>query len=193
MGTFVLILISAVLVNNVVLTRFLGLCPFMGISGRLDSALGMGLATAFVLTVSSILAFLVYRYLLQPLDLVYLRTLTFILIIAVAVQSAEQLIRRASPRLHRIMGLYLPLITSNCAVLGVAILATQNQTSVLTAALYGFGAAAGFSLVLLLLASIRERLDGAPVPELMRGAPIALVTAGIMALAFTGFTGMARI
>ena len=193
MTSLLLILVATVLVNNVILTRFLGLCPFMGVSSRLDSALGMGFATTFVLTLSSVLAYALHQYVLTPLGLEYLRTLGFILVIAVTVQFAELMIRRNSPRFHRVMGLFLPLITSNCAVLGVAILATQSQSSLVHAATYGFGAAVGFTIVLLLLAAIRERLEGADVPLPFQGAPIALITAGIMALGFMGFTGMARI
>lgn len=185
-----LILLGTVLVNNFVLVQFLGLCPFMGVSRRVDSAIGMGVATTFVLTLATSLSYLVNHWFLLPLDLEYLRTLSFIVVIAVVVQFTEVVIRRQSPLLHRVLGLYLPLITSNCAVLGVALLSTQRQHSLLEAMIYGFGAAVGFTLVLVLFSVMRERLELADIPAPFKGSAIALISAGIMSLAFMGFTGL---
>jgi electron transport complex protein RnfA len=185
-----LLLIGTVLVNNFVLAKFLGLCPFMGVSRRLDSAYGMALATGFVLTLSSALSWMVQRWLLAPLHLEHLRTLAFILVIAAVVQFTEIVMRRQAPLLYRVLGIFLPLITTNCAVLGVALLNVQALHSLLDAIVYGFGAALGFGLVLILFAAMRERLDAADVPDSFRGAPIALINAGLMALAFMGFAGL---
>ncbi|MGQ7847832.1 electron transport complex subunit RsxA [Granulosicoccus sp. 3-233] len=185
-----LILLGTVLVNNFVLVQFLGLCPFMGVSRRVDSALGMGVATTFVLTLSAALSHLVNRWLLIPFDLEYLRTLSFIVVIAVVVQFTEIVIRRQSPLLHRVLGIYLPLITTNCAVLGVALLSARQQHDLRDAVLYGFGAAVGFTLVLLLFSVLRERIELADVPAPFRGSAVALMTAGIMSLAFMGFSGL---
>ena len=193
MKEYLLILVSTVLANNFVLVRFLGLCPFMGVSNKLEGAIGMATATLFVLTLSSASSYLVSRYVLQPLQLEYLSTLSFILVIAVTVQLTEMVIRKSSPLLFRILGIFLPLITTNCAVLGVALLNLQQQHDLLQSAVYGFGAAAGFGLVLILFAAMRERIAHADVPALFRGAPIALITAGLMALAFMGFTGLAKL
>lgn len=186
-----LIFISAAFVNNFVLVRFLGLCPFMGVSTQYKSAMGMSFATAFVLTMSSIASYLVNEYLLQPLGLEYLKTLSFILVIAVTVQITEMILHKSSPLLYQVLGLFLPLITTNCAVLGVALLNVQQQNSLMESAVFGFGAAFGFGLVLVLFSAIRERLEMANVPAAFRGLPIALMTAGIMSLAFMGFSGMA--
>jgi len=187
-----IIFISAAFVNNFVLVRFLGLCPFMGVSTQYKSALGMSFATAFVLTMSSIASYLVNEFLLVPLDLEYLKTLSFILVIAVTVQVTEMVLHKSSPLLYQVLGLFLPLITTNCAVLGVALLNVQQQNSLLESAFFGFGAAFGFGLVLVLFSAIRERLEMAHVPASFRGLPIALMTAGIMSLAFMGFSGMAQ-
>ena len=187
-----LILVATVLVNKFVLVRFLGLCPFMGVSGNLEAATGMSLATAFVLTLSSALSYLVFQYLLLPLQLEYLKTIAFILVIAASVQFTEIMVRRVSPLLHKILGIYIPLIATNCAVLGVALLNVQEAEGFTHSLVYGFGAAAGFALVLVLFAALRERIAEADVPRAFRGAPIALLTAGIMSLAFQGFAGMAR-
>jgi electron transport complex protein RnfA len=189
---YVLILISTVLVNNCVLVKFLGLCPFMGVSRKVETATGMGLATTFVLTLSSVCSYLVDEYLLTPLGLDYLRTVAFILVIAAVVQFTEMVVHKTSPLLYRVLGIFLPLITTNCAVLGVALLNTQLQHGFVESALYGFGAAAGFALVLALFAGIRERLAAADVPWPFVGAPITLITAGLMSLAFMGFSGLVR-
>jgi electron transport complex protein RnfA len=193
MSELLLILVSTVLANNFGLARFLGLCPFMGVSTKLEGAIGMSIATAFVLTLSSVCSYLLHRYLLQPLQLEYLSTLSFILVIAVTVQLTEMVMRRTSPLLYRVLGIFLPLITSNCAVLGVALLNVQQQHNLLESALYGFGAALGFGLVLVLFTAMRERLAFADVPVPFQGASIGLVTAGLMALAFMGFTGLANL
>jgi electron transport complex protein RnfA len=190
---YLLVLVSTVLANNFVLVRFLGLCPFMGVSGKLEGAIGMSVATLFVLTLSSVSSYLLSTYLLEPLGLQYLATLGFILVIATVVQLTEMIMRKTSPLLYRILGIFLPLITTNCAVLGVALLNVQQQHDLLQSALYGFGAAAGFGLVLVAFAAMRERLAHGDVPLHFRGAPIALVTAGLMALAFMGFTGLAKL
>jgi electron transport complex protein RnfA len=191
MADHLLILVSTVLANNFVLVRFLGLCPFMGVSGKLEGAIGMSVATMFVLTLSSVSSYLLDNYLLRPLGVEYLSTLSFILVIAVVVQLTEMIMRKSSPLLYRILGIFLPLITTNCAVLGVALLNVQEQHNVLQSALYGFGAATGFGLVLIMFAAMRERIAFADVPLHFRGAPIGLITAGLMALAFMGFTGLA--
>jgi electron transport complex protein RnfA len=193
MTEHLLILVSTVLANNFVLVRFLGLCPFMGVSNKLEGAIGMSVATAFVLTLSSVAGYLMHQYLLQPLGLEYLSTLGFILAIAVTVQLTEMVMRKTSPLLYRVLGIFLPLITSNCAVLGVALLNVQEQHNLLQSALYGFGAAVGFGLVLVMFSAIRERLAFADVPVPFQGASIGLVTAGLMALAFMGFNGLANL
>lgn len=187
-----LILVGTVLVNNFVLVRFLGLCPFMGVSRSLEAAFGMALATAFVLTLSAAVSYLLHRWLLVPLELEYLRTIGFILVIAASVQFTEIMVRRVSPVLNQVLGIYIPLIATNCAVLGVALLNVQEAQSFAQSVLFGFGAAAGFALVLVLFAAVREKLVLADIPLAFRGAPIALVTAGIMSLAFMGFAGMGR-
>lgn len=192
MTEFLLLLISTVLVNNFVLVKFLGLCPFMGVSGKLETAIGMSLATTFVLTLASICSYLVDSYLLAPLGLLYLRTLSFILVIAVVVQFTEMVVHKTSPGLYRLLGIFLPLITTNCAVLGVALLNVNARHNFINSALYGFGAAVGFSLVLILFAAMRERLAAADVPVPFKGAAIAMITAGLMSLAFTGFSGLVK-
>ncbi|KFN47598.1 electron transport complex subunit RsxA [Arenimonas metalli] len=190
MEDIALLLVGAVFVNNFVLVKFLGLCPFMGVSRRMDAAYGMALATGFVLTLSAALAWVVHHWILLPLGLEYLRTLGFILVIAAVVQFTEIVMNRQSPRLYRVLGIYLPLITTNCAVLGVALLNVQARHSLIESVLYGFGAAVGFGLVLVLFSAMRERLEAADVPAAWRGAPIALATAGLMSLAFMGFAGL---
>lgn len=189
---YVVLLISTVLVNNFVLVKFLGLCPFLGVSKKLESAIGMGFATTFVITLSSVCSYLTNTYLLAPLGLEYLRTITFILVIAVVVQFTEMFIRKVSPVLYNVLGIFLPLITTNCAVLGVALLNIQQELNFLQSAIYGFGASVGFSLVLVLFAAMRERIIVADVPVPFRGPAIALVTAGLMSIAFMGFSGLVR-
>ncbi len=192
MTEFLLILVSTVLVNNFVLVKFLGLCPFMGVSKKLETATGMALATTFVLTLSSICSYLVNTYLLAPFELEYLRTITFILVIAVVVQLTEMVVHKTSPLLYQVLGIYLPLITTNCAVLGVALLNVQAELGFFESAAYGFGASVGFSFVLILFAAMRERITVADVPVVFRGPAIALITAGLMSMAFMGFSGLVK-
>ena len=193
MGDLLLLLIGTVLVNNFVLTKFLGLCPFMGVSNKFGTAVGMSLAVIFVLTVASMASYLVDSWLLAPFGLLYLRTLAFILVIAVVVQFTEMVVRKSSPTLYRLLGIFLPLITTNCAVLGVALLSINERHDFIQSVIYGFGAATGFSLVLILFAAMRERLVAADVPAPFRGVSIAMITAGLMSLAFMGFTGLIKI
>lgn len=190
MTEYALILIGTVLVNNFVLVKFLGLCPFMGVSKKLETAAGMGLATTFVMTLSSITSWLVNAYLLVPLGIEYLRIIAFIVVIAAVVQFTETIMRKTSPLLYQVLGIFLPLITTNCAVLGVALLNLQAERTLVEATLYGFGAAVGFSMVLTLFAAVRERVTVGDVPEPFQGSAIALVTAGLMSLAFMGFAGL---
>lgn len=192
MTQYLLILLSTVLVNNVVLAKFLGLCPFMGVSGKMDSALGMGLATTFVLTLASGAGWILEHWLLAPLEIQYLRLLAFILVIAATVQFTEMAIHKLSPGLHQVLGIYLPLITTNCAVLGISLLNVQEGRGFSESLLYGFGSALGFALVLLLFAGLRERLALARVPAAFAGAPIGFITAGLLALAFMGFSGLVQ-
>lgn len=192
MTEYLLIIVGTVWVNNFVLSQFLGLCPFMGVSRKLETAMGMGLATTFVLTLSSVTSYLVHNYILVPLELEYLRTLSFILVIAAIVGFTEMAIRKSSPILYNVLGIYLPLITSNCAVLGVALLNVQESHDFIESALYGMGAALGFTLVMVLFAAIRERLAAADVPTPFQGNAIGLITAGLMALAFMGFSGLVK-
>ncbi len=190
LSEYSLLLLSAVLVNNFVLVQFLGLCPFMGVSTKLESAMGMAAATTFVLTLASVCSYLVFTWLLRPLELEYLRLISFILVIAAVVQFTEIVVRNTSPLLHRVLGVFLPLITTNCAVLGVALLNISHSHSFVESALYGFGAAAGFSLVLILFAAMRERLIAADIPMPFQGAASAMITAGLVSLAFMGFAGL---
>ncbi|XZG71416.1 electron transport complex subunit RsxA [Chitinibacteraceae bacterium HSL-7] len=185
------LLFGAAIVNNVVLTRILGLCPFMGVSKKLDAAVGMALATAFVLTLATGSAWLIDQVLVA-FDVGYLRTLSFIIVIAGVVQFTEMVIHKTSPVLYQVLGIYLPLITTNCAVLGVPLINSQTSHGFVESLLFGFASAVGFSLVLILFGAMRERLEGADIPEALKGAPIALITAGIMSLAFMGFAGMDR-
>ncbi|WP_455376124.1 electron transport complex subunit RsxA [Kaarinaea lacus] len=190
MKEYFLILLSTVLVNNFVLVQFLGLCPFMGVSRKLETAAGMALATTFVLTLSSACSYLVNVYILEALGIEYLRTIAFILVIAVVVQLTEMFVHKTSPILYRVLGIFLPLITTNCAVLGVALLNIRHDHSFMESLIYGFGASVGFSLVLISFAAMRERIMVADVPATFKGPAIALVTAGLMSLAFMGFSGL---
>ena len=190
MSEYLMILLATALINNVVLVRFLGLCPFMGVSNKQDSAVGMGLATAFVLTLASAAGWLIEHFILAPLGMGFLRILSFILVVAAVVQFTEMVIRKISPALYRLLGIYLPLITTNCAVLGVALLTIQEQNTLLQSIVYGFGSALGFTLVMVIFAGLRERLAQANVPAAFSGAPIAFVTAGLLSMAFMGFTGL---
>ena len=193
MAEYILILVSTVLVNNFILVQFLGLCPFMGVSSKLDTAMGMSLATTFVLTLASLCSYLTYTFILEPLGLEFLRTISFILVIAFVVQFTEMLVHKTSPMLHKVLGIFLPLITTNCAVLGVALLNINKSNGFIESLLYGMGAAIGFSLVLVLFAALRERINLADIPKPFQGPAIAMVSAGIMSLAFMGFSGLVSI
>jgi electron transport complex protein RnfA len=190
MQEYVLLMVGAALVNNVILARFLGLCSFMGGTTRLDTAIGMGLATTFVITVSSMLNWGVQEYLLDPYGLGYLRTVVFILVIAAAVQFTEMTVRKVSPPLFQMLGIYLPLITTNCAVLGVALLVVEGRMDLFGATLFGFASSVGYSLVMVIFAGLRERLALAEVPRLFAGPPIGFIVASLLALAFMGFSGI---
>ncbi|AXK40493.1 electron transport complex subunit RsxA [Crenobacter cavernae] len=191
LGHYLLVLVAAVLVNNVVLVRVLGLCPFMGVSKKLEASIGMGAATAFVLTLGAGTSHLINE-LLTSFGLEYLRTLSFIVVIAAIVQFTEMAIQKTSPLLYQVLGIYLPLITTNCAVLGVPLLNVQEKHSFAESLVFGFGSAAGFSLVLILFGAMRERLEGADVPAPFKGPAIAFITAGLMSLAFMGFGGLVK-
>ena len=190
MTSYLFIVLGAVLVNNVVFVRILGLCPFMGVSKKLETAIGMGAATTFVLTMACGASFIIDRWLLIPNQLEYLRTLSFIVTIAAIVQLTELVIQKTSPLLHQVLGIYLPLITTNCAVLGIPLLNVSQRHNFLESLLFGFGSAVGFTLALILFAGIRERLEAADVPIHFRGTAIAMITAGLMSLAFMGFAGL---
>jgi electron transport complex protein RnfA len=190
MTSYLFIILGAVLVNNVVFVRILGLCPFMGVSKKLETATGMGAATTFVLTMACGASFIIDRWLLIPNQLEYLRTLSFIVTIAAIVQLTELVIQKTSPLLHQVLGIYLPLITTNCAVLGIPLLNVSLRHNFLESLLFGFGSAMGFTLALVLFGGIRERLEAADVPVHFRGTPIAMITAGLMSLAFMGFAGL---
>lgn len=190
MQEFAVILISTILINNYVLVQFLGLCPFMGVSTKLESAIGMAAATTFVLTLTAMASYIVNALVLAPLGLEYLRTIAFIMVIAAVVQFTKMFIEKTSPLLYRVLGVFLPLITTNCAVLGVALQNTTREMNFLQSLTYGFGAGAGFSLVLILFSAMRERLAVADIPQPFQGAAIAMITAGLMSLAFMGFAGL---
>jgi electron transport complex protein RnfA len=190
MADILLLLLGTILVNNVVLTQYLGLCPFMGTGGRLETAIGMSALTTFVLTLASLLNYLVYHYLLLPFDLGFLRIIAFIVVIAAIVNCTELVMHKTAPLLHKVLGIFLPLATSNCVILGVALLNSERANSFIESVFYGFGAALGFSLVLVLFAAMRERLAVSDIPAPFQGSAIALVTAGLMALAFMGFAGL---
>jgi len=192
MTDYLLLLVSTVLVNNFVLVKFLGLCPFMGVSSRTETAIGMSFATTFVMTIASLLSYLINSYILAPLGLEYLTTMTFILVIAVVVQFTEMVVHKTSANLYRLLGIFLPLITTNCAVLGVALLNIYEQHNFFESIIYGFGAAVGFSLVLIMFSAMREKIVNANIPKPFKGAPIAMITAGLMSLAFMGFTGLVK-
>ena len=187
---YLLFLISTVLVNNVVLVRFLGLCPFMGVSSKLDPSIGMGVATTLVMTLGGISSWLLEHYVLLPLGIGFIRILAYIVVIAAMVQLIEMIIRKVSPELYRALGIYLPLITTNCAVLGVPLISVREGHSLVQAGLFGFGSALGFTLIMAIFAGLRERLALANVPAAFSGPPIAFVTAGLLALAFMGFGGL---
>ena len=193
MSEYLLLLVGTILVNNFVLVQFLGLCPFMGTSKKIETAAGLAVATTFVLTISSVLSYATYAFLLKPFNLEYLNTLSFILVIAVTVQFTEMVLHKTSPVLYRVLGIYLPLITTNCIVLGVALLnVRQAHPTFINALLTGVGSGLGFALVLVLFAAMRERIHVADVPKAFRGSAIAMVTAGLMSLSFMGFAGLVK-
>ncbi len=191
MTEYLLILLGAVFVNNIVMVKILGLCPFMGVSKKLEAAVGMGAATTFVLTLGSGSSYLISHYLLGP-DLAYLTTLSFIVVIAGIVQFTEMAIEKTSPALYQTLGIYLPLITTNCAVLGIPLLNVQAKHNFMESLLFGFGGSVGFTLVMVLFAGLRERMEGADIPPLFKGSAIAMVTAGLMSLSFMGFSGLIK-
>lgn len=191
MEEYLLIMVGTLFVNNIVMAKILGLCPFMGVSKKLETALGMGAATTFVLTLASGSSYLINHYLLGP-DLAYLTTLSFIVVIAGIVQFTEMVVQKTSPVLHQVLGIYLPLITTNCAVLGIPLLNVQENHNFIESIFFGFGGALGFTLVMVLFAGLRERMEGADVPEVFKGSAIAMVTAGLMSLAFMGFSGLIK-
>ena len=191
MTEYLLILVGAVFVNNIVMVKILGLCPFMGVSKKLEASIGMGAATTFVLTVASGTSYLINQYLLGP-ELSYLTTLSFIVVIAGIVQFTEMVIRKTSPVLYQVLGIYLPLITTNCAVLGIPLLNVQAKHNFMESLFFGFGGAVGFTLVMVLFAGMRERMEGADVPVIFKGSAIAMITAGLMSLSFMGFSGLIR-
>lgn len=184
------IIITAIFVNNIVFSQFLGICPFLGVSKKISSASGMGAAVAFVMVIATLVTWLLQRYLLMPFDMVYLQTIVFILVIAALVQVLEIIMKKVAPALYQALGVFLPLITTNCAVLGVAIMATQKDFSLAMSLVYAAATAAGFALALVLFAGIREQLELTDVPKPMQGAPVALICAGLLAMAFMGFSGI---
>ena len=190
MQEYILIIINVALINNFILAKFLGLCPLLGTSRRIDSAIGMSLATLFVLTIASALSYTLQHYVLIPYNLEYLNALIFILLIAIVVQLTEITIHKINPLIHNMLGIYLPLITTNCAVLAVTLINSRTTQSFIEALLTGFGAAVGFAVVLIIFASLREKLEYADIPKPFRGAGIAMITAGIMSIAFMGFSGL---
>ena len=190
MRDHLVLLISTALVNNVVLVKFLGLCPFMGVSKRIDSALGMGMATTFVIVLAASVCWVLEHWLLAPLGLGYLRIISFILVIAAVVQFTEMVIHKMAPNLYQTLGIYLPLITTNCAVLGLSLINIQEGHSFVTMLVYDFGSSAGFTLAMVMFAGMRERLAMARIPDVFTGPPIAFILAGLMSLAFMGFSGL---
>lgn len=189
---YILIFITAIFVNNVILSQFLGICPFLGVSKKVETAMGMGMAVAFVLTIATIVTFLIQKYLLDTLGIGYLQTIAFILVIAALVQMVEIILKKVSPSLYQALGVFLPLITTNCCILGVAILVIQKDFDLLTGVIYAVSTALGFALALIIFAGIREQLEMVNIPKGMKGMSIALVTAGLLAMAFMGFSGVDR-
>ena len=187
-----LIAVGAALVNNVVLSQFLGLCPFIGVSKKVDTAAGMGGAVIFVITIASAVTSLIYTFILEKLNITYLQTIVFILVIAALVQFVEMFLKKMVPALYQALGVYLPLITTNCAVLGVALINVQKSYDFLSSVVNGFGTAVGFTISIVIMAGIREKIEYNDVPESFKGTPIVLITAGLMAMAFSGFSGLIK-
>jgi len=190
--TYILIFISAVFVNNIVLSQFLGICPFLGVSKRIETALGMSGAVAFVMTLSTLITYIIQKTVLEPFNIEFLRTITFILIIAALVQMVEIILKKVSPSLYQALGVFLPLITTNCTILGVAILVIQKDLNMLESVVFAISTAIGFGLALVLFAGIREQLSLVKLPKGMEGTPISLLTAGLLAMAFMGFAGIVK-
>lgn len=190
--TYILIFISAVFVNNIVLSQFLGICPFLGVSKKIDTALGMSGAVAFVMTISTIFTYIIQKYVLEPFNIGFLQTITYILIIAALVQLVEIILKKVSPALYQALGVFLPLITTNCTILGVAIMVIQKDLNLIESVVFAISTAIGFGLALVLFAGIREQLSLAKLPKGMEGTPISLLTAGLLAMAFMGFAGIVR-
>ena len=190
MKELILLIISAAIVNNVVLSQFLGLCPFLGVSKKVETAGGMGAAVIFVITIASLVTSLIYKVILAPLDLTYLQTIVFILVIAALVQFVEMFLKKSMPALYESLGVYLPLITTNCAVLGVALNSVQYGYNILQSVVYGLGISIGFTIAIVILAGIREKMEYNDIPESWQGMPIVMVTAGLMSIAFFGFSGI---
>ncbi len=190
LGNLFAIIIGSIFINNFIFAKFLGICPFMGVSKKIESSIGMGMAVTFVMTLASAVTWIIYYYLLVPFNLEYLQTISFILIIASLVQFVEMVVRKTSPNLYKALGVFLPLITTNCAVLGVAILNVQEKYNFIETTVNGFAAAVGFTMALILLAGVRERLEYAEVPRAFQGVAIAFISAGLLAMAFMGFSGM---
>ena len=190
MKELILLIISAAIVNNVVLSQFLGLCPFLGVSKKVETAGGMGAAVIFVITIASLVTSLIYKYILATLGLTYLQTIVFILVIAALVQFVEMFLKKSMPALYESLGVYLPLITTNCAVLGVALNSVQYGYNILQSVVYGFGISVGFTIAIVILAGIREKMEYNDIPESWQGMPIVMVTAGLMSIAFFGFSGI---
>jgi Na+-translocating ferredoxin:NAD+ oxidoreductase subunit A len=187
---YIIIILSAVFINNIVLAKFLGICPFLGVSKNTSTAVGMGGAVVFVMTIATIITYLVQHYILNPFDIGYMQTVTYILVIAFLVQVVEIVMKKVAPDLYQALGVYLPLITTNCAILGVAILVVQNDFNLIESVVFAIGNAIGFTLAIVLFSSLREQLDEADLPKYMEGIPAALITAGILAMAFMGFSGI---
>ncbi len=190
MEHYLIILVSAIFINNIVLSRFLGVCPFLGVSKNTSTAVGMGGAVLFVMTVATIVTFLIYNYLLLPLNIAYLQTVAYILVIAFLVQVVEIVLKKVSPDLYQALGVFLPLITTNCAILGVAILVVQNEYNLMESVVFAIANAIGFTLAIVLFSSLREHIDRADLPPAMKGVPAALIMAGILSMAFMGFAGL---
>ncbi len=190
MLTYLSIFITAIFVNNIVLSQFLGICPFLGVSKRIDSALGMGAAVTFVMTLSTIVTYLIQTYLLAPLQVDYMQTIVFILVIAALVQLLEIILKKIAPALYQALGVFLPLITTNCTILGVALIVIQKDLSLMAATVYALSTALGFTLAMVIFAGMREQLSLSRIPKAMQGTPIALITAGLLAMAFMGFSGI---
>ena len=187
---YILIIISAIFVNNIILAQFLGICPFMGVSGKISTAAGMGGAVTFVMTIATIVTYLIMTYILKPLGIEFLQTITYILVIAALVQMVEIILKKISPPLYQALGVFLPLITTNCAILGVALIVVQKEYNLVQSAVYAVATALGFALAMIIFAGIREQMEFADIPKAMKGVPITLVTAGLLAMAFMGFAGI---